>query len=74
MTEGLQGYMNFAVGDSPFTVPPACSFYGKPCARSFEARQTALIHLLIYIRAKLIRQLLLVTWIFAALLAHPYSS
>jgi len=49
MTEGLQGYMNFAVGDSLFAVPPTYSFYGRPCARFFVARESTLIHSLIYI-------------------------
>ena len=46
-TKGLQAHMNFAVADSLFAVPPACSFYGSLCARSFEARENGLIHWLI---------------------------
>jgi hypothetical protein len=38
--------MNFVVGPS-LVVPPLCSFYGRPCARSCKARESALIHALL---------------------------
>ena len=48
-TQGLQGYLNFALGSSPFAMTLVCSFYGRPCACSCEAKESGLIHILIYL-------------------------
>ena len=41
--------LNFALGSSPFAITLVCSFYGRPCACSCEAKESGLIHILIYL-------------------------
>lgn len=41
--------LNFASGPIPFAGPLVCSFYGRPCARYYEAKESALIHALIHL-------------------------
>jgi hypothetical protein len=38
---------------SPFVVPPICLIVGRPCACSCEAKESALIHVLMYLNVVL---------------------
>lgn len=52
-SHGLQGHLHFALCPSPFVVPPICLIFGRLCARSCESKESALIHVLMYLNVVL---------------------
>jgi hypothetical protein len=49
ISHGLQGHLHFSLGPSPFELPPVCSIVCRPCARSCEAKESALIYAFMYL-------------------------
>jgi len=47
-SHGLQGHLHFSLYASTFAMLPVCSIFGRPCVRTYKAKEGALIHALLY--------------------------